>query len=91
MKKFLCSILLLTFIPALWGQEKNLPEQELAKRINYHIDSLLKKKRLGKTKPISDEQFLRKVHLDIIGRIPTLKEAKSYLASNDKDKKSKLM
>ena len=84
-------IILLSFIPSIWGQQKEILEQEFAKRINYHIDSFLKKKRLGKTKPISDEQFLRKVYLDIIGRIPTLKEAKRYLSSSEKDKKSKLI
>ncbi|MCM8530892.1 MAG: DUF1549 and DUF1553 domain-containing protein [Lentisphaeraceae bacterium] len=91
MKKILYCLLLLTITPSLWGKEKSTSELEFAKRINYHIDSFLKKKRLGKTKPISDAQFLRKVYLDIIGRIPTLDEIKSYLESNDKDKKSELI
>jgi len=91
MKKLLSSLFFLALVPTLWGKEKNISEQQLAKRIDYHIDSSLKRNRLGKSKPISDAQYLRKVYLDIIGRIPTLAEVNNYLESHDRDKKSKLI
>jgi hypothetical protein len=39
----------------------------------------------------SDEVFLRRVHLDVIGTLPTAEEAKSFLGSKDPDKRSKLI
>lgn len=39
----------------------------------------------------SDEVFLRRVYLDIIGRVPTYEEAKAFLDSTDAQKRSKLI
>ncbi len=39
----------------------------------------------------SDEVFLRRVYLDVIGALPTPEEAKSFLDSRDADKRSKLI
>jgi hypothetical protein len=41
--------------------------------------------------PASDEIFLRRVYLDVAGRIPNLDEAKVFLDSNDREKRSKLI
>ena len=41
--------------------------------------------------PASDETFVRRVHLDIIGRIPTMQETQAFLKSTDKDKRAKLI
>ncbi len=41
--------------------------------------------------PTSDTQFLRRVYLDIAGRIPTFEEADSFLTSSDRDKRAKLI
>lgn len=40
---------------------------------------------------VDDATFQRRVYLDIIGRIPTYEEAKSFLASKDKDRRAKLI
>jgi hypothetical protein len=39
----------------------------------------------------SDEEFLRRVHLDLIGRIPAVAEVRAFLDSNAKDKRAKLV
>jgi Protein of unknown function (DUF1549)/Protein of unknown function (DUF1553) len=39
----------------------------------------------------SDEVFLRRVYLDVVGALPTPDEAKSFLDSTDADKRSKLI
>lgn len=39
----------------------------------------------------SDEVFLRRIYVDVIGRIPTVAEARAFLASTDKDKRAKLI
>jgi hypothetical protein len=41
--------------------------------------------------PASDEEFLRRIHLDLIGRIPTVTEARTFLDSPAQDKRAKLV
>jgi hypothetical protein len=41
--------------------------------------------------PIDDERFLRRIYLDAIGRIPTLDETRSFLASTDSEKRARLV
>lgn len=41
--------------------------------------------------PCSDEAFIRRVYLDGIGLIPTANEVREFLASEDPDKRSKLI
>ncbi len=41
--------------------------------------------------PCSDEKFLRRVHLDVIGRLPSPEEVRSFLSSTDPEKRSKLI
>ena len=41
--------------------------------------------------PASDEEFLRRIYLDAVGRIPTAKEADAFLASPAPDKRAKLI
>jgi hypothetical protein len=59
------------------------------------IDRILAKDwqehKLAANPPASDETFVRRVHLDIIGRIPTMQEAQAFLRSTDKDKRAKLI
>jgi hypothetical protein len=39
----------------------------------------------------SDEVFLRRVHLDVIGSLPTAEEARAFLDSTDPDKRARLI
>ncbi len=41
--------------------------------------------------PISDEQFLRRVYLDLAGRIPTISESDAFLRSESADRREKLV
>jgi hypothetical protein len=43
------------------------------------------------SKPIDDAKFLRRVHLDLIGRIPTADETRAFLTDKSKDKRSQLV
>jgi hypothetical protein len=40
---------------------------------------------------VSDEVFLRRAYLDLVGRIPTLDEAEAFLAQKTSDKREKLV
>lgn len=62
---------------------------------NNFIDDLVwnKLQRLGLTPsdPASDETFLRRATLDIIGRVPTVEETKSFIADASAEKRAGLI
>ncbi len=66
-----------------------------ADEASKQIDALLAKDwqqhELTPNPSASDETFVRRAHLDIIGRIPTMQETQSFLKSPDKGKRAKLI
>jgi len=42
-------------------------------------------------RPASDEEFLRRAYLDIIGRIPNIQETQAFLTTKEADKRAKLV
>ena len=69
-------------------QASTLPESQ-------KIDQLLSKdwEKAGQkpNAPASDEVLVRRLYLDIAGRIPTMDEAKAYMNSKDPQKRAKLI
>lgn len=59
------------------------------------VDTLIDRQHAAKgTKlnaPASDEVFLRRVYLDVVGRIPSLDESTRFLASTDRGKRARLI
>ncbi len=51
----------------------------------------LAKVKIQPTAPVTDEVFVRRIYLDIAGRIPTLKETTEFLADGHADKRAKLI
>lgn len=82
----LVTMVLLSALPA--GAET--PQQPAAQ-----IDAILQKHwkahNLPPTAPASDEVFLRRVFLDVAGRIPTVAEARNFLADPRSDKRALLI
>jgi hypothetical protein len=79
----------LTFVKDIEGFVWNNPPT------NNYIDELVNAK-LQQLKYLpsglcSDEEFLRRVHLDVIGQLPTLEETQAFLADGDPDKRRKLI
>ena len=62
-----------------------------ARKVDQFISSHLKSEELEPNSTISDDQFLRRTYLAIIGRIPTIEESKQFLKATEADKHSALI
>lgn len=67
--------------------------QEVA--ANNYIDDLMyekfKKLRIQPSELCSDEEFLRRAHLDIVGVLPTVEEYQTFLANKEANKREQLV
>jgi hypothetical protein len=59
----------------------------LAATIDRWVDAGLAKAKLSSAAPVTDGEFVRRVTLDLIGRIPTEDEVVTFLADKDPDKR----
>lgn len=63
-----------------------------AEPLPARIDKLIEAAAGGPVNPpASDAEFLRRVYLDVIGRIPSVEEARSFLQDKAADKRAKLI
>ena len=62
--------------------------RDQAQKIDEFLFTHLEKEHLQPNPIITDEQFVRRIYLSIIGRIPTISEANDFLNSNSKNKHS---
>lgn len=62
-----------------------------AKKIDAFVAKNYAKHKVEPMPPATDEQFVRRIYLDIAGRIPTYKETTAFLGSKDADKRTKLI
>lgn len=65
--------------------------RHLSLEVQKRIDQSHTAKGTRLNAPVSDEIFLRRVYLDVIGRIPTLEESTRFIESRDVNKRSKLI
>ncbi len=70
---------------------KNKDAVALAKIIDTEISRRLADAKLTVSAQSSDEEFLRRVSLDITGVIPSAERAKAFLDSKESDKRAKLV
>ena len=84
-----CS-LLLGLVLATTTARADVPV-DASSRIDAIIRLDLKKHELQPNPPVSDVQFVRRVYLDVIGRIPTDKELGSFYADTRKDRRARLI
>jgi hypothetical protein len=66
----------------------NLPRQNF---IDEHVWSKLKSLGITPSPPCDDAKFLRRAHLDIIGRLPTPHEVRAFLTDSDPQKRSRIV
>jgi len=59
--------------------------------IDQMIEDAWKKAGVKPAKPASDEEFLRRAYLDLLGRIPNVQEGRAFLQTREKGKREKLV
>jgi hypothetical protein len=64
---------------------------ELAKLIDQQVDARLKSEGVRAAELAEDAEFVRRVHLDLHGTVPTLEQAKRFLADTAPDKRARLV
>jgi hypothetical protein len=63
----------------------------ISRQIDREIDQGLAEAKVPASPPASDAEFLRRVYLDITGRIPSAEKAAAFLDSKDLHKRTKLI
>lgn len=77
---------------ALSGLSSAAPDlKATTAKIDELVLAKLAKEKIQPNAPASDEVFVRRVYLDIAGRIPTIKETTDFLADKATDKRAKLI
>ncbi len=72
------------------GAEKSKSEGRAA-FIDRLLESSWKKAGVNPAKPATDEEYLRRAYLDLLGRIPDVQEARAFLQTRETDKREKLV
>ena len=85
------AIALAAFVLAFPAHAEIKNTKAASKKVDQLVNKLLAEQKLKPNKPISDEQFVRRIYLAAIGRIPTGPEAAEFLESKDKNKRDKLV
>lgn len=64
---------------------------DISQRIDTFIEEGYKAQKITPNAPVSDEVFVRRIYLDVIGRIPSQEEARAFLDSSEPGKRAKLI
>lgn len=62
-----------------------------AREIDQIMERQWTTKHLQPNPPVSDEVFVRRIYLDLAGRIPTVREAREFIADTGVEKRNKLI
>src|SRR5262245_27562695 len=67
------------------------PDRSIAEAVDSYIDETLHRERLKPAPPADDATLIRRLTLDLAGRIPTAAESSAYVASTDSGKTVRLV
>jgi hypothetical protein len=87
----LAGCLLLAAGPAPGAGPPVLDEKALARRIDHHIAAGLAAAKAVPAPRAGDAEFVRRVYLDLAGRIPSVAEARAFLDDARPDKRERLI
>src|SRR5262249_39217470 len=84
--------LLLTFSAAVGAEPSSSPDaQALARKIDQLIAKRWADAKVEPAPLAEDAEFLRRVYLDLAGRIPSVAEARAFLQDRRPDKRTRLV
>ena len=67
------------------------PDRPIAEVVDHYIDETLRKEGVKPAPPADDATLIRRLTLDLAGRIPTAAESRAYRRSTDPDKTVRLV
>jgi hypothetical protein len=67
------------------------PGQPIEQVVDHYIDAKLKEEKVPAAPAADDATFIRRLTLDLVGRIPTVAETQAYVASTAPDKRVQLV
>lgn len=76
-----------TAVPTLTTKNIYIPSS--SKHLDRHIDAVLKREGLKPSKQTNDAAFLRRIHLDMTGVIPTPEQVSEFLDDSSPNKRSR--
>jgi hypothetical protein len=77
--------------PAAGNTDRYSGADEVAARIDRLLEESWKKAKITPARPADDAEWLRRVYLDLAGRIPSVAEARSFLGDRGPDKRKRLV
>ncbi len=79
--------------PPLRPRNPTLPaaQDHRTNPIDRIIDHYLTEKKVPRPLPLDDSAFLRRVHLDLVGLLPTAETVQSFMADKSPDKRTRLV
>jgi hypothetical protein len=88
---FAVAAAILVIEAAAWAGELLPPDRAIADVVDHYVDAGLKKAGITPAQAADDVTLLRRLTLDLAGRIPTSAESRAYAASTDRDKLVRLV
>ena len=73
------------------GLQFQYPDEPEANYVDTMVATKLKKLRMAPSGVCSDEEFLRRAFIDVVGLVPTVEEYQKFMSSTEPDKRSKLI
>src|SRR5262249_36265835 len=71
------------------AKNKNGEAERVAKRIDHHINAALTKNNLKPGPLANDAMFLRRLHLDLGGKIPAVNDLRRFMGNRAPDKRAR--
>ena len=89
---YLLALLTFAFLTLNCAKVAVTPTRQVSsstKHLDRHINAVLKKENIQPSKVSEDTEFLRRVHLDLTGKIPTPEEVLNFLKDGSPNKRQK--
>jgi hypothetical protein len=77
--------------PPVANRPRPVDVEALARQIDRHVDAGLKARNAVAAPLASDHEFVRRVYLDLAGRIPRVSEVRAFVADRRADKRRRLV